>query len=341
MAEKETKRRETMMRRNFRKHYFPEVLSNMLETVEWAKAQKQVESGSSLNKLTELAKLVEKLQRELRGVKFALAGEQSSITGDHYYSSLRNMIVVYREDDIYILGGVMFDKLQDSTDNYLYGVWSPFIENAKYSQDYWKSMLLVSSSMDRIVKHAKTYLTSMSLSHMYQIHAAEIKEQERLPKKDFTRRLIGGCEELFGNGIFWNRDQWKAKENWIVQTLWQLANSPQAKAFLPDDRINKLLALQDLQSEFFKLQEYQPEHLPIHVMWHKGRERQMFRYVEHADEYKEFPVISTFCQNELPYNATDKLSALSLVDVGEYVTGVGYRKYENLFYITKEDFDHA
>jgi hypothetical protein len=195
--------------------------------------------------------------------------------------------------------------------------------------------------MDRIVKHAKTYLTSMSLSHMYQIHAAEIKEQERLPKKDFTRRLIGGCEELFGNGIFWNRDQWKAKENWIVQTLWQLANSPQAKAFLPDDRINKLLALQDLQSEFFKLQEYQPEHLPIHVMWHKGRERQMFRYVEHADEYKEFPVISTFCQNELPYNATDKLSALSLVDVGEYVTGVGYRKYENLFYITKEDFDHA
>ncbi len=325
-----------MMRLNFRKHFFPEVLSNMLETVEWAKAQPQADknflslaSGSPINKLTKLAKLVVKLQRELRGLKFALT---------------RKMVAVYREDDIYILGYVMCDKLQDSTDTELYGVWSPFIENAKYSQDYWKSGLLVSSSMDRIVKHAKTYLTSMSLSHMYQMHAAEIKEQERLPKKDFTRRLIVGCEELFGthnNGILYNREQWKAKENWVVQTLWGLANSPQAKAFLPDDRINKLLALQDLQSESFKLQEYQPEHLPIHVMWHKERERQVFRYVEHADEYKEFPVISTFCQNELPYNATDKLSALSLVDVGEYVTGVGYRKYENLFYITKEDFDHA
>jgi hypothetical protein len=325
MAEKETKRRETMMRRNFRKHFFPEVLSNMLETVEWAKAQPQ-DVNVKLDNHINLAKLVEKLQQELRGVRFAFT---------------RRMAVVYREDDIYILGGVMFDKLQDSTDNYLYGVWSPFIENAKYSQDYWKSGLLVSSSMDRIVKHAKTYLTSMSLSHMYQIHAAEISKKERLPKQDLTRRLIGDCEQLFGTGILFNLENWKAKENWVVQALWQLANSPQAKAFLPDDRIDKLLALQDLQSEAFKLQEYRPEHIPIHVMWHKGRERQMFRYVEHADEYKEFPVISTFCQNELPYNATDKLSALSLVDVGEYVTGVGYRKYENLFYITKEDFDHA
>jgi hypothetical protein len=325
MAEKETKRRETMMRRNFRKHYFPEVLSNMLETVEWAKAQPQ-DVNVKLDNHINLAKLVEKLQQELRGVRFAFT---------------RRMAVVYREDDIYILGGVMFDKLQDSTDNYLYGVWSPFIENAKYNQDYWKSGLLVSSSMDRIVKHAKTYLTSMSLSHMYQIHAAEISKKERLPKQDLTRRLIGDCEQLFGTGILFNLENWKAKENWVVQALWQLANSPQAKAFLPDDRIDKLLALQDLQSEAFKLQEYRPEHIPIHVMWHKGRERQMFRYVEHADEYKEFPVISTFCQNELPYNATDKLSALSLVDVGEYVTGVGYRKYENLFYITKEDFDHA
>ena len=321
-----------MMRLNFRKHFFPEVLSNMLETVEWAKAQPQ-DVNVKLANHTELVKLVEKLQRELRGVRFAFT---------------RKMAVVYREDDIYILGGVMFDKLQDSTDNYLYGVWSPFIENAKYSQDYWKSGLLVSSSMDRIVKHAKTYLTSMSLSHMYQIHAAEIKEQESLPKQDHSDKIYEQSKELFGSvsnalkcvsRVLIGSDS--SEEHWVVGTLWKLANSPQAKAFLPDDRINKLLALQDLQSESFKLQEYQPEHLPIHVMWHKGRERQMFRYVEHADEYKEFPVISTFCQNELPYNATDKLSALSLVDVGEYVTGVGYRKYENLFYITKEDFDHA
>ena len=324
MAEKETKRRETMMRLNFRKHFFPEVLSNMLETVEWAKAQPQ-DVNVKLANHTELVKLVEKLQRELRGVRFAFT---------------RKMAVVYREDDIYILGGVMFDKLQDSTDNYLYGVWSPFIENAKYSQDYWKSGLLVSSSMDRIVKHAKTYLTSMSLSHMYQMHAAEIKEQESLPKRDHSDKIYEQSKELFGSSrVLIGRDS--SEEHWVVGTLWKLANSPQAKAFLPDDRINKLLALQDLQSESFKLQGYQPEHLPIHVMWHKGRERQMFRYVEHADEYKEFPVISTFCQNELPYNATDKLSALSLVDVGEYVTGVGYRKYGNLFYITKEDFDHA
>ena len=321
-----------MMRRNFRKHFFPEVLSKMLETVEWAEAQPQADknflslaSGSPINKLTKLAKLVVKLQRELRGLKFALT---------------RKMVAVYREDDIYILGYVMCDKLQDSTDTELYGVWSPFIENAKYSQDYWKAGLLVSSSMDRIVKHAKTYLTSMSLSHMYQMHAAEIKEQESLPKRDHSDKIYEQSKELFGSSrVLIGRDS--SEEHWVVGTLWKLANSPQAKAFLPDDRINKLLALQDLQSESFKLQGYQPEHLPIHVMWHKGRERQMFRYVEHADEYKEFPVISTFCQNELPYNATDKLSALSLVDVGEYVTGVGYRKYGNLFYITKEDFDHA
>ena len=56
-------------------------------------------------------------------------------------------------------------------------------------------------------------------------------------------------------------------EHWVVGTLWKLANSPQAKAFLPDDRINKLLALQDLQSEASKLRKYQPEHLPIRVMW--------------------------------------------------------------------------
>ena len=317
-----------MMRLNFRKHFFPEVLSNMLETVEWAKAQPQ-DVNVKLANHTELVKLVEKLQRELRGVRFAFT---------------RKMAVVYREDDIYILGGVMFDKLQDSTDNYLYGVWSPFIENAKYSQDYWKAGLLVSSSMDRIVKHAKTYLTSMSLSHMYQMHAAEIREQERLPKKAHRDKIYEQSKELFDIRMFvrTGRDGRDSnEEHWVVGTLWKLANSPQAKTFLPDDRINKLLALQDLQREAFKLRKYQPEHLPIHVMWHKERERQVFRYAEHADEYKEFPVISTFCQNELPYNATDKLSALSLVDVGEYVTGVGYRKYGNLFYITKEDFDHA
>lgn len=336
MAEKETKRRETMMRRNFRKHFFPEVLSKMLETVEWAEAQPQADknflslaSGSPINKLTKLAKLVVKLQRELRGLKFALT---------------RKMVAVYREDDIYILGYVMCDKLQDSTDTELYGVWSPFIENAKYSQDYWKAGLLVSSSMDRIVKHAKTYLTSMSLSQMHQIHAAEIGEQERLPKKDHRDKIYEQSKELFDIRMFarTGRDGRDSnEEHWVVGTLWKLANSPQAKTFLPDDRINKLLALQDLQREAFKLRKYQPEHLPIHVMWHKERERQVFRYAEHAGDGRDCLVTSTFCQNELPYNATDKLSALSLVDVGEYVTGVGYRKYGNLFYITKEDFDHA
>ena len=153
---------------------------------------------------------------------------------------------------------------------------------------------------------------------MYQIHAAEIREQERLPKKDHRDKIYEQSKELFGSGMFvrHGRDNLhNSGEHWVVETLWKLANSPQAKTFLPDGRIDKLLALQDLQSEAFKLQEYQPEHLPIHVMWHKGRERQMFRYVEHADGYKEFPVISTFCQNELPYNATDKLSALSLLYV--------------------------
>jgi hypothetical protein len=46
----------------------------------------------------------------------------------------------------------------------------------------------------------------------------------------------------------------------------------------------------------------------------------------------------TYQQHELPENLAGGISVLSMVDVGQYVTGVGYRAASNMFYIARGEY---
>lgn len=240
---------------------------------------------------------------------------------------------VYRPNDTYALGWITYADLMDNGDgNDRYSVFSPNILNGKYSfgnREHMSSAL----SMSKAVKNAERYLRPLNLEQVIrQVH------------RDFRTKLSEVSSSMGANlvalssplrtGFFSTSTYKDVPPNALQLELKHLLQTDYV--FIDkelEETLHKTFAEKDEWEESKGLLD--TDHMFIEAYQSVGGS-QFFRGYNKVARYGASQDLTQhFCydQEELPEHIKGAISVLSMVDVGQYVVGVGYRASGNMFYI--------
>lgn len=262
------------------------------------------------------------LTQKMKGFKVAVRDTQSSW--------------VYREGDNYVMGIIGFGDFQGAGDGKdRYGVWSPNVINRKYTHGPQTNMCLA-LKRDKAVKNAAKYLRPLSLVQTVKLSAqacgraaSDVVTQVRNNVGDTRQKLT---ENLFDTGAFNNR-----RENALQRELKHLVDS--GYEFIDKELGDRLKSMFAGLTELNAARDALEGRFTFVEAFVSPTGRQMFRVATELDTSRYYTLdvpqenTALYSQEELPEHIMGKLSVLSMIDVGNYVEGVGYRAADRVFYI--------
>lgn len=246
---------------------------------------------------------------------------------------------VYREQDTYPMGYISYANHMDKDGERRYNVFSPNINNGKYQYGERKYM---SSTENRAkaVKNAAKYLRPLTVEQVIE------RAQDRLVDKTYAvqgqvRQDAHSATVPIKRNLFEVNSYSDPKPNALQKELWHLLQS--GYQFV-DKEVEETLraaftALEDLKdSKVIHSRNY----IFVEVVQFRGQT--VFRGFDDVVNSRSVEGRKdrtgeqfVYQQDQLPEHIAEKLAVLSMVDVDQYVTGVGYRSAGNLFYLAKEE----
>ena len=271
------------------------------------------------------------LTHKMKGYKTAIVEKGSP----------NNMLCVYREGDNYVMGMIGYGDFQNTGDgNDRYAVWSPNIRNMKYNGGLQQHMSLA-LDMNKAVKNAMTYIRplSMELTMKQSLRqcgsaASEVVSQIRDKAGETRRELV--------NNFFDTSTYSTPKPNALQRELKYMVES--GYEFLDKDLGTALGKLVNGMKELDAARDTNKNTFTFVEAFVSPTGRQMFRVGAGVDanKYHSFDYdgladeVSLYEQHNLPEELAGKLSVLSMLEVGGYVEGVGYRAADSIFYLRGE-----
>jgi len=241
---------------------------------------------------------------------------------------------IYRPQDTYAMGWVAYANVLNSGNGEArYAVFSPNIGNRKYG--YGDKMYMSSTlNLDKAVRNASKYLrpltTHQVISQVQPEFAAAVSTA-----KDVAAREMNKVVAETDTGFLRSRHSvspFRVELDRILQSDYEFVDKKLKAQF-----IESLNAIKE-HEEISKL--HNSEHTFIEVIQSQGEN--VYRgFKDTVMNYSLFRFDSsaenrvTYSQGELPENLRGAISVLSMVEASQYVSGVGYRAAENMFYISK------
>lgn len=247
-----------------------------------------------------------------------------------------NSIWVYRPQDTYAMGWVTYnDMFQHGTGECRHAVYSPNIHNGKYSYGdncFMSSALHFNKGLLNACKYLRP-LNAKQVLHQVQsrfcraVHNA--KDEAKIRASKITNKID---TDVFGRTRL-NQAPLNRELANILRSDYEFVDkeleAQLIEAFEATKEHKESRALHDVEHMFIEVIQSQGANL------YRGfntvvQNSALFRHND-SDGNKV-----SYTQEELPEKLFGAMSVLSMVEEGQYVSGVGYRAGENMFYIKGE-----
>lgn len=266
--------------------------------------------------------MADALIKKVRGYKIAPRGA--------------NSIWVYRPQDTYAMGWVTYDDVFESgTGECRHAVYSPNIHNGKYSYGdncFMSSALHFNKGLLNACKYLRPPNTKQVLHQVQSrfcraVHNA--KDEAKIRASKITNKID---TDVFGRTRL-NQAPLNRELANILRSDYEFVDkeleAQLIEAFEATKEHKESRALHDVEHMFIEVIQSQGANL------YRGfnavvQNSALFRHND-SDGNKVL-----YTQEELPEKLLGAMSVLSMVEEGQYVSGVGYRAGENMFYIKGE-----
>ena len=246
---------------------------------------------------------------------------------------------VYRPQDTYAMGYIGYCQVHDTGDQeQRYAVFSPNIHNGKYSygeKQHMASALHKSKGVANAAKHLRPLTTKKVLEFTQGEFVSALFDAKTTAHSQVVKATQQIDRNLFPLERFRQSDTTPLQDE-----LQRILNSDYV--FVDKELEAQLYAAFAAVAEHEESKQlHDAKHTFIEVIGANGRNT--FRgYAEVDDDRSLFRLADTqenlfyFTQEELPDRLMGAMSVLSMVEVGIYVSGVGYRAANNMFYVRCE-----
>ena len=246
---------------------------------------------------------------------------------------------VYRPQDTYAMGYITYDYMNDTGEqDRRYAVFSPNILNRKYSYGMKRYM---SSAMrgEKGVSNAAKYLRPLTPKQV--LKQAQREFTSALHRvKDTASTKANKVTAKIDTDVFRAKRLGSRIPNPLQGELKRRLQSDYVfldkelevlltEAFVAIDEHKESSALHEAKHIFIEVVQSQGANV-FRGFSDVGDNSRLFRF----DDSNENKLVYT--QEELPESLMGAISVLSMVEAGQYVSGVGYRAAENMFYIKGE-----
>lgn len=248
-----------------------------------------------------------------------------------------NSMWVYRPKDTYPMGYIVYADLMDSSDGEKrYSVFSPNISNGKYThgeREFMASALHRGKAVKNAAKHLRPLSTEQVLHQVQgrfideqyvaqgqrerENHQLRNKVDTRLFSSDSEPPMLSELKRILQSGYEFGDKELEADLRVALQA-WE------------DKRTDKI---QRRDAKFSFVEIVQQVGQTVFRGYGTAPQHRSFRAYYNANQSSWSDTEFTYTQEELPEHMTGGVSVLSMVDVGQYVDGVGYRAADNMFYV--------
>ena len=252
---------------------------------------------------------------------------------------------VYRPQDTYAMGYIGYCPVRDAAgavgdQERRYAVFSPNIHNGKYNygeRQKMASALHIAKGVANAAKHLRPLTTKQVLA----LTQGEFVSALFDAKSTAWSQVAKATQQIEGGKLFASeRFRYKSETTPLQDELQRILNSDYV--FVDKELEAQLYAAFAAVAEHEESKKlHDAKHTFIEVIEAHGRNT--FRgYAEVNDDRSLFRLADTqenlfyFTQEELPDRLMGAMSVLSMVEVGIYVSGVGYRAANNMFYVRCE-----
>lgn len=246
---------------------------------------------------------------------------------------------VYRPQDTYALGWISYGDVFDTSSTGVvkkrYAVFAPCIENRKYGygdKTYMASALHLDKALSNACKYLRPLNTRQVLEQVQRKFCKAINETKNAAsqsadsvtvKVDTNIFKCAGVSEVPLNRELANilRSDYEFVDKELEAQL--------VKAFGAYAEHKEMQLIHDASHAFVEVVQSQGANL------YRGFKSvpQSWSLYKHDNSHENK---ITYTQEQLPESLLGAISVLSMVEVGQYVSGVGYRAGENMFYIKGE-----
>lgn len=259
------------------------------------------------------------LQKAMRGVKTAPKSEVS--------------MWVYRPQDTYPMGFIAYADFMDNGDGEnRYSVFSSNILNNKYmhgDRQHMSSTLHRDKAVKNAAKHLRPLTAEQVLMQVQQTFSSMAYEAA-----SETRAEVQRAVNDFNRGSLFEVTSYKAPtRSPLYNELKHLIDS--GHSFLDKDLETNLRAAFTAMDAFEEDRTIHDKHHMFIEAYQSGGQTRFrgFDDVPTTRMTRGYGEAFDYAQGELPEHMAGGVSVLSMVDVGQYVTAVGYRAAENIFYV--------
>ena len=251
---------------------------------------------------------------------------------------------VYRPQDTYAMGYIGYCPVRDAAgavgdQERRYAVFSPNIHNGKYNygeRQKMASALHIAKGVANAAKHLRPLTTKQVLEFTQGEFVSALYDAKSTAWSQVAKATQQIDYKLFSSERF----RYKSDTPPLQDELQRILNSDYV--FVDKELEAQLYAAFAAVAEHEESKKlHDAKHTFIEVIEANGRNT--FRgYAEVDDDRSLFRLADTqenlfyFTQEELPDRLMGAMSVLSMVEVGIYVSGVGYRAANNMFYVRCE-----
>lgn len=255
-----------------------------------------------------------------REIEAAIPGCRTTIRNSHW-------AWVYMPDDHYAMGAVGYGNFsRNGRGGHTYAVRSRNIANGKYSDGSDQHRMLMSSNSSVAVKNAKKYLRRLSPQELVSQSHEYLREAIGVMRSNARQVLMEKEVKLFGTNLP------RRKDAAVIAELKHLVMS--GHAFLD-------ASLSERLTEYFALyaenDDTQQPYSMLFVAVSRSGDKQRFDIVPVDNAENHWPKVGepeTF-YDDVPEHVLGRLAVLSMVEIGTFVPGVGFKHTEGLFYVAR------
>ena len=258
----------------------------------------------------ELVVLCDRLQRAMRGIKFA--------------NKSKNKIWCYLPNHPLTIGYITYGQLQDDTTNRLWGIVSHTIDNGKYSEYRVERRTKMTSKLETAVKLAKKFMRPHTLL-----------ELNKYAKSDMTYELSKLASDA--------RDTASSAIRTIGEdTLWaELKRLYQTDHEFHDPTLrDKLTQMYEAEARASQIKEKYKTGNGLRMAFVNISESVSGQRFECAEVKRptsswehEFEDTHVYYGSDLPEHLTGAIAVLSMLGDKEFVEGVGFKCSDTMYYV--------
>ena len=262
------------------------------------------------------------LQQVMRGIEVAPKSTES--------------MWVYRPQDTFAMGFIAYADFMDNGDGEKrYSVFSPNIFNNKYQHGERQKM---SSALRRgkAVKNATKHLRPLTTEQVLKQVQGEFVSKAYEAASE-TRAEVQRAVSDFNRGNLFDVNSYRTPtQSPLYNELKHMIES--GHSFLDKDLEANLRAAFVAMSDFEESREVNAKHHTFVEAYQFGDQTRFrgFYDVENSRHAGTKGEAFNYAQGELPEHLAGGISVLSMVDIGQYVMGVGHRAAANIFYVKCE-----